>query len=82
MLILFDQDMAMNNYPDSYPFSSDSQPIKHSGLEGHFGLQPQAPTFVGRQILQEYKRDCPSKNDAVAHPGSIVTVHHPSLIIF
>jgi len=69
----------MNDYPDSNPFGSDSQPIKHSGPGGHFGLQPQAPAFVGRQMLQEYERDCPSKK--VAHPGSIVAVRHPSLLI-
>jgi len=72
----------MNNYPDTDPFGSDSQPIKHSGLGGRFGLQPQAPAFVGRQTLQEYERDCPSKNDAVACPGGITAVRHPSVIIF
>lgn len=72
----------MNDCPDSDPFGSDSQPIKHSGPGGRFGLQPQAPTFVGRRTLQEYERDCPSKNDAVARPGGIVAVRHPSLIVF
>ena len=74
MLTPFDQDMAMNDNPDSNPFNSGSQPIRHSGLEGCFSLQPQAPAFVGRQTLQEYERDYP-KNDLVARAGQGSILH-------
>ena len=40
MLTPFDQDTEMNDNPDSDPFNSGSQPIRHLGPEGHFGLQP------------------------------------------
>jgi hypothetical protein len=82
MLTPFDQDTAMNDNPDSDPFDSETQAIKHSGPAGHFGLQLQAPAFVGRRTLQEYERDCPSKNDVVARPGGIKAVCHPSPTIF
>ncbi|KAH0831087.1 hypothetical protein J3R83DRAFT_13648 [Lanmaoa asiatica] len=63
------EDTAMNDNPNSDPFDSDSQPIRRSGPEGWFGLQPQAPAFVSRQTLQEYERDC-VKNDLVACTGN------------
>ncbi|KAH0839472.1 hypothetical protein J3R83DRAFT_281 [Lanmaoa asiatica] len=75
----------MNDNPNSDPFDSDSQPIRRSGPEGRFGLQPQAPAFVGRQTLQEYERDC-VKNDLVARTGNGGICHKavcdPSVIIF
>ena len=64
----------MNDNPDSDPFDSGSQPIRHSGPEGRFGLQPRAPAFVGRQTLQEYERDYP-KNDLVARAGQGNILH-------
>ncbi|KAG6370454.1 hypothetical protein JVT61DRAFT_12077 [Boletus reticuloceps] len=68
------KDTAMVNNVDSDPFGSDSQPIAKSRPDSRFGLQPRGSGFVGRQTLQDYKKDHP-KNSPVVCPGN-GGVHH------
>ncbi|KAF8123907.1 hypothetical protein EV363DRAFT_1403556 [Boletus edulis] len=57
---------------NSDPLEADSSQIAPSGPDGRFGLQPQAPAFVGRQALEEYEKDRVhhrTKDNTVARTG-------------
>ncbi|KAF8121261.1 hypothetical protein EV363DRAFT_1186658 [Boletus edulis] len=57
---------------NSDPLEANSSQIASSGPDGRFGLQPQAPVFVGRQALEEYEKDCVhhrTKDNTVARTG-------------
>ncbi|KAF8123045.1 hypothetical protein EV363DRAFT_1181132 [Boletus edulis] len=57
---------------NSDPLEANSSQIAPSSPDGQFGLQPQAPAFVGRQALEEYEKDRVhhrTKDNTVARTG-------------